>query len=855
MATVRTCHRCGAVLGEFGSDGGCPACLLQLALEETGYGRLSGEQVGPFVLVRPLGRGGMGEVYEAVEIEGGRRVALKILAEQDHGPGERERFLREGRLAASIRDEHVVYVFGTYETDGVMAIAMELVDGGTLGDRVAEDGPLALSAAVDAILQVIAGLECAAAMGVLHRDVKPSNCFVDRHGIVKVGDFGLSISAAELDVTRSTAARVMGTPAFASPEQIRGDAIDIRSDIYSTAGTLHYLLTGQPPFGGRTLVEVIASVLENDIEPLERHRPDLPYSVARCVRRCLSRNPSDRPATYQELRDQLSPFSSAMPPAAGAVPRLSAAVIDGLLLGLAGELVAALWVSPGATPDHMSPWRAGGEIALGALYFAVTEGVWGASVGKALCRLQIVRADGRPVGMTRAFVRAAVYQAVDLSVLSVLVLAPGSALTSGRRAAIELLMTLALFSGSRRGRLVGLHDRASGTQVVRRRTASAREPIIPATGTSAPREPVGSEQDHVGPYSIITRLSGAPGATLLLGYDPVLQRRVWILTGADSVSAARRDLHRPGRLRWLCGRHTGQEQWDAFEAPDGLPFSTIVRDRLTWAAVRFWLVDLAEELEAALSDPSGELVLDPERIWIATNGRAIVLDFPAPSSGTHEPPAHPSPGATLTTASAQHFLNRVVMASLVTTAPGCPLPMGTRSVLTRLKESPQPDFSQVVAALRLQLDRAACLTARRRLAHLGLSVALPAAAVAATAGFAVADRTFAPDRLIAPLAASLLLMATLGIWSAALFRGGLVLGALGIGIALPNGEEASRHRALLRGILAWSPSLVVLVAISFGALWAGIATTCAWAAAALVPAWTLGRGLQDRLAGTHLVPK
>ena len=164
---------------------------------------MPGQEFGPYRIVRLLGRGGMGEVYEAEQREQGRRVALKVLNQRLTDPHDRARFLREGQLAASISHPNSVYIFGSEEIAGTPVIAMELLAGGTLKDRVREQGPLPPAAAVDAILQVIAGLDAAYAGGILHRDVKPANCFIDRDGTVKVGDFGLSIPTQARDVTRA----------------------------------------------------------------------------------------------------------------------------------------------------------------------------------------------------------------------------------------------------------------------------------------------------------------------------------------------------------------------------------------------------------------------------------------------------------------------------------------------------------------------------------------------------------------------------------------------------------------------------------------------------------------------------
>jgi eukaryotic-like serine/threonine-protein kinase len=178
-----------------------------------------GQTWGGYRIGGLLGRGGMGEVYEAEHATSGRRIALKVLRGRLR-PGERARFLREGQLAASISHPHTVYIFGSDEIAGMPVISMELLPGGTLKDRVAAEGPLPIEDAVAAVLDIIGGLDAAQASGVLHRDIKPSNCFVDHDGTVKVGDFGLSISTLARDVDAGvTAGRFEGTP-----EGRRGDA-------------------------------------------------------------------------------------------------------------------------------------------------------------------------------------------------------------------------------------------------------------------------------------------------------------------------------------------------------------------------------------------------------------------------------------------------------------------------------------------------------------------------------------------------------------------------------------------------------------------------------------------------------
>jgi len=246
MNTPKQCPNCGKRLPPSTLEGLCPECLLKVGATDsvpepvagpTGTVVLDsgpavpplispeiGETFGRYRVLRRLGHGGMGVVYEAEELDSGRRVALKVINEKLGSSPDRARFLREGRLAASINHPNCVYVYGTEEIEGTPVIAMEFVTGGTLQQRLTQTGPLPVGQAVDAILQVIEGLEAAQAVGILHRDIKPSNCFEDDQGMVKIGDFGLSISTlprAETIITESGA--MVGTPAFCSPEQLRGE--------------------------------------------------------------------------------------------------------------------------------------------------------------------------------------------------------------------------------------------------------------------------------------------------------------------------------------------------------------------------------------------------------------------------------------------------------------------------------------------------------------------------------------------------------------------------------------------------------------------------------------------------------
>lgn len=322
MLVSRACPRCGAPLPD--ESRLCAACLFAIAAQSDGseaetatapdHSSSAVEQIapqltpgqvfGPYRIERLLGKGGMGEVYEAEHLEHGRHVALKVVNRRLAGSSDRARFLREGELAASVNHPNCVYVFGSEEILGAPVITMELLPGGTLKDRVERDGPLAPTAAVDAILQVIAGLDAAHQAGVLHRDVKPSNCFVDLDGTVKVGDFGLSISTlARMPDAATESGRIQATPQFAAPEQLTGQPLDARADIYAVGATLFFLLTGEAPFTAGNLGALLARVLTERAPSARVAQSSVSPGLDRIVTRCLAKDPAARPENYAALYD------------------------------------------------------------------------------------------------------------------------------------------------------------------------------------------------------------------------------------------------------------------------------------------------------------------------------------------------------------------------------------------------------------------------------------------------------------------------------------------------------------------------------------------------------------------------
>jgi len=603
-------------------------------------------EFGGYRLLGLLGRGGMGTVYEAQQLATGRRVALKMLAQQLDSPDMRQRFLREGRLAAGVSHPNSLYVFGTEEIEGLPVITMEIAASGTLKDRLKQRGPLPVVEAVDAILDVIAGLEAACAGGVLHRDVKPSNCFVSPDGSVKVGDFGLSVSTVPTAETFATGTgKIMGTPAYAPPEQLRGDTLDLRGDIYSVGATLFTLLTGRTPFERQNPVQIVAAALDEKPTSLTELRDDVPAELAQVVARCLAKKPEQRYADYATLRNALLPFSSERPEPTPLGRRALAGLIDYAICSIIpGSLIAIIF---GITTDPQMWLREStsfqalswiGLTLFGVLYYTVLEGIWGAGLGKALMGFRVSRAGGRAPGMGRALVRISIgtlagnlYNLVAVATMPAEELAWGSASLESIISIVCYLLGLSVFVTMRRGNgFATVWDLATGTRVVVKPTGAVRPAIDVETRPDVPA----ADAHSIGPYPIIEEI--VPGQWIAAS-DPTLRRQVWLLRRQTlELAPSRRDLARAGRLRWLQSVETREATWDAFEALPGMPFSSLVdrERRLHWESLRHWLHDLALELALASRDETLSAELSLDHVWITARGRAILLDAFWPKTQT-----------------------------------------------------------------------------------------------------------------------------------------------------------------------------------------------------------------------------
>ena len=597
----------------------------------------AGTRFGPYRILRVLGRGGMGVVYEAEESESGRRVALKVLQERLTDEHERERFDREGRLAASLDHEHCVFVFGAAEIGGVPSIAMELMHG-TLADRVTSEGPMLPAAAVDAALQLVAGLEAAAAAGILHRDVKPSNCFVDTDGVIKIGDFGISRSMRPTEETAlATRGRPAATPTYASPEQLRGAALDVRADIYSLGATLYELLTGVRPFTGSDLMALLMAVANDTPKPPHAIVPTIPAGLSRVVLRCLAKQPGDRYASYDALAAALEPYTSAAATPATLGRRLVAGGLDQMALSL---LAMPILLSLLPLEEFMSRpvvgWHTVASYLPVVLYYGGLESLFAATPGKALFGLTVVDAGGRPARAVASLFRAAIFGAV-YAVEGALLIAclhwdVGGLVSSGSpfvvvfQMAGHVLVLAVLFSTARRHNgYAALHDLATRTRIVERRAR-----VRMASRAADPR-PLSEPRPAVetrGPFAVVEgTIEGRPGWRP--GLDSRLRRPVWVhdlAVGTAPLAPQRAALARPTRLRWLAGRRTDREAWDIYEDVAGVPLAQACGTLRQWGEVRRWLLDLAHELAA--QGPGDRPPLDVDRVWILESGRAKLLDNP-----------------------------------------------------------------------------------------------------------------------------------------------------------------------------------------------------------------------------------
>ena len=354
-----------------------PAAEILAAVSAPVGAQMLNRQLGPYKIVALLGAGGMGEVYRAHDTKLGRDVAIKILpAEFTVDPERRARFGREARVLATLNHPHIGAIYGLEEADGVTALVLELVDGLTLADRIAQ-GPIPLDEALPIARQVAEAVEAAHEQGIVHRDLKPANIKVRPDGTVKVLDFGLAKALDPGHVTfdgsqspgisssaMTRRGAILGTAAYMSPEQAQGKPADKRSDIWAFGCVLFEMLTGERTFQGEDVSDTMANVLKR--EPRWDRLPGTtPPAVRLLLRRCLRKEKrqrlQDAAGVRIEIEDALSaPAGTESEPSQnGGAPLwrwlwgAGAALLGGALAAVA---VWNLKPSPLATPLAVARW-------------------------------------------------------------------------------------------------------------------------------------------------------------------------------------------------------------------------------------------------------------------------------------------------------------------------------------------------------------------------------------------------------------------------------------------------------------------------------------------------------------------
>jgi YVTN family beta-propeller protein len=374
-----------------------------------------GTTVAGYRIEALIGRGGMGAVYRAEEEGLGRKVALKVIApELAQDERFRERFLRESRIAASLDHPHVIPIYQAGEEDGVVYLAMRYVEGYDLANLVAEEGALEPKRTVDLLSQIAEALDAAHEKGLVHRDVKPSNVLIAVAGGREhcyLGDFGLTKRTGSLSGVTAVG-EVVGTLEYVAPEQITGDPLDERADVYSLACVLYECLTGQAPFPRATDVALLWAHVHEEPTPPSKARPDLPKELDTVLARGLAKEPGRR---YRSAGELMAATRSALRLVEAPSPErkrsrwLVAAAAAAVLLAIAALLAFVLTRGSGGL-SSVSPNSVGvidatsskliSEVPVGVSPLGVTVGegaVWVANVDdETLSRIDPADIAARP---------------------------------------------------------------------------------------------------------------------------------------------------------------------------------------------------------------------------------------------------------------------------------------------------------------------------------------------------------------------------------------------------------------------------------------------------------------------------
>ncbi len=847
----RFCEQCGEQLNLNPSPADAPTILAEhrtfRAADTATETRSDDRIIGRYRLGKSLGHGGMGVVYEATEIETGRRVALKLLSSGlARDKSAVDRFVREGQLAAQVSHPRTTFIYEAGEHTGQPFIVMELMPGRTLEDELTEQGHLPVGRAVDHILDVIDGLIAAHQLDVIHRDVKPSNCFLDTDGRVKVGDFGLSKSLVT-DVSLTRTGSFMGTPLYAAPEQIRGGPVDQRTDVYAVGATLFTLIAGKPAFEGDAM-SVTAQIVSDAAPSLRSQVDKVPRALDRIVARTLAKDPDARFQTLGDLRHALLPFSHRHRSLVEVARRSAAYMIDYLMISTLVQVVSGLaGAYIGARSEFLGdPESLGSQVSTlifisGVIgwvglfvYFAVGDGCFGRTLGKRLMKLRVVDADGQPPGMWRGCVRSFIIPgALAIPMIGLLLrfnLNPDAL----RLVNMELVMRSWLFDRATEwlpvliclitmrhtNGLRGIHGIVSGTRVIRIDDLARRNLWIHLPTLEA-RPVTEDAPETIGPFRIRGVLAREGPVSVLLAKDESLDREAWIFRFPTSLGTLqkRADVNRHGRLRCLQHGEIDGDSWYAYQTVDGAQFSHAAgqTDLFCWENTRQAVLDLACELRASLGDGSLPQQLSIDQFWIERSGAGKLLERPLPSSAgsgselTGDEPAEQR---------AYHMLDSVFQLILEKQI----LPERVRQFIAEFAARPKnaETISWIVEQLEASSEKLASINWDTRLGVLGATVGIEWVVFSGFTLFSMyfyfaAIGLLPIWKMIVPVVVLSLVFFAIGYW----LRGGPVFQFMTIDVQNRQGGLASRWRCGFRNLIAWLPLAVcmsctaALAAVSF----------------------------------------
>jgi Tol biopolymer transport system component len=322
----------------------------------------AGTKLGRYEIQSPLGAGGMGEVYRAKDLQLGREVAVKILPSHlSSNPEARRRFEQEARTISALNDPNICTLHDVGHQDGVDFLVMELLQGETLENRLRK-GPLPLEQVCNYGSQIASGLDKAHRKGILHRDLKPGNIMLTKSG-AKLLDFGLAKATQPVATNTTVSAAIsatdqkmlVGTFPYMSPEQVKGEGLDARSDIFSLGAVLYEMVTGRRAFDGKSELSVVSAILEKEPEPIAMLAPTFPPDAAHLIDRCLAKDPEERWQTARDIARELQWIGergTGPTPVRGPAKSKGAWLLwmaGGVLLGAALLAAALAWRSQNAT--------------------------------------------------------------------------------------------------------------------------------------------------------------------------------------------------------------------------------------------------------------------------------------------------------------------------------------------------------------------------------------------------------------------------------------------------------------------------------------------------------------------------